>query len=1150
MNHAGLFDASPNPYLVLDRRLHIAGANRAYLASVKRDLADIVGRWAWDAFPADPETVRLSVASFERVIRTGEPDTMALLRFDVPRPTAEGGGLEERYWSITHSPVFAADGAVEFVLQHPIDVTELHHLQGEMERAGLASSSIAPAQSGLLSRTRSVSESNLALKDESDRLNEMFAQAPSFMALLRGPEHRVVLANPGYMRLVGQRPILGRTLAEALPEAVEQGFVALLDRVYRTGEPYLADGARFAVEDTPREPARETFADFVFQPLRDAAGVVTGIFIQGVEVTARTRAEARRAALVRLTDAIRDNSDPVDLAYAASAILGEAIGVSRVGYGTVDQDAETLTVGRDWTAPGVESLAGTLRLRDYGSLIDVLKRGELFAVDDATTDPRASDGSDALVARSARSSVTMPVMEGGRLVAAFFVAYAEARDWSAEDLALIREFAERTRTAVERLRADATLRVNETRNRQILDSAVDYAIIATDLDGRVTRWNEGACRILGWDEGEVLGKSIGRIFTPEDRAANRPGEEMREALAAGRGIDERWHLRKSGERFWANGEVMPLHDEPGGVVGFVKVLRDRTLERLRDERLALVARASAGLLEAPDPDAVLGPLLEEAAQLLGFDQAYVYAVVSDARPDEPLLSLTHSVGVNEEARAALACVPLSGPLCGIVAETGRPLILSHLLATTEPRLAPGRAAGLDAYAGYPVFADGRVVAVIAFAVRARPAFEAEELDVFATLARFLSAVRQRLDREAGLERRIEARTAELREREAQLRQAQKMEGIGQLTGGLAHDVNNMLQGIGGALEMLEKRIDGGRLADAPRLIKAGREGVDRAAALTHGLLAFARRGHLDAQPVVAAEVVRGMADLVRRTVGPAIEVRLRTGDGHWVVSLDRNGLESALLNLALNARDAMAEGGHLTFSTREMSFTPAELGGDAALVAPGDFVRVSIADTGTGMPLDVLDRAFEPFFTTKPIGQGTGLGLSQIYGFVRQSGGFLRMSSEVGRGTTVHLHFPRSLALAAEAAEPAGFGSSAPATAGRTVLLVEDEPAVRVLAADMLRERGYAVLEAKDGPSGLAALAGAARVDLLVTDVGLPGLNGRQLAEAVRVRRPALPVLFITGYAGTALDEALPPGMAVIAKPFALDAFVEKVTAMLVPASA
>jgi CheY-like chemotaxis protein len=293
-----------------------------------------------------------------------------------------------------------------------------------------------------------------------------------------------------------------------------------------------------------------------------------------------------------------------------------------------------------------------------------------------------------------------------------------------------------------------------------------------------------------------------------------------------------------------------------------------------------------------------------------------------------------------------------------------------------------------------------------------------------------------------------------------------------------------------------------------------------------------------------------LADLVHRTVGPAIEVRLELGaggseDGDWTVQLDRNSLESALLNLAINARDAMPDGGCLTFATRELGPVAADLEMGNAPAGPGEFVLVSVSDTGNGMPPDVVERAFEPFFTTKPIGQGTGLGLSQIYGFVQQSGGTVRITSEVGRGTTVNLYFPRAVAAAQAETVALQTGTRQDGTAGRTVLLVEDEPAVRATAAELLRECGYVVLEAADGPSGLAVLTAATRLDLLVTDVGLPGLNGRQLADAARVRRPTLPVLFITGYAGEALNDALPPGMAVIAKPFPLDLLATRVAAML-----
>ncbi|MBT2795281.1 PAS domain-containing protein [Paraburkholderia strydomiana] len=409
-----LFDASPNPYLVLDRRLHIAGANRAYLDSVKRKLRDIIGRWVWDAFPADEQTAGRFLASLEGVFRTKRPDTLSLVRFDVARPEMEGGGPIERYWSIVHSPVVDADGEVAFVLQHAIDVTNLQHLQAARlpENREDAPERI-PAQSGIFERARETCENSIAARDESDPLNEMFSQAPGFVAMLRGPEHRFELVNPSYMRLVGHRPVVGLTVSEALPEAAAQGYLDILDQVFASGEPYVARGARSSLQMEPDHAASDRFVDFVYQPLKDATGRVTGIFIQGIDVTD-------------------------------------------------------------------------------------LKAGE------------------------------------------------------------------------------AALRASEARNRQILDSATDHAIITSELDGRITRWNEGARQILGWNEEEMLGEGAERFFTPEDVAAGRVAIEMRTAIEEGRSKDERWHQRKSGERFWAAGEMTLLRDEAQSATGFVKMLHDRT----------------------------------------------------------------------------------------------------------------------------------------------------------------------------------------------------------------------------------------------------------------------------------------------------------------------------------------------------------------------------------------------------------------------------------------------------------------------------------------------------------------------------------------------------------------------------------------------
>ncbi|MGE7415738.1 ATP-binding protein [Methylobacterium tarhaniae] len=387
---------------------------------------------------------------------------------------------------------------------------------------------------------------------------------------------------------------------------------------------------------------------------------------------------------------------------------------------------------------------------------------------------------------------------------------------------------------------------------------------------------------------------------------------------------------------------------------------------------------------------------------------------------------------------------------------------------------------------------------------------------------------------------------EQRELEEAFRQSQKMEAVGQLTGGIAHDFNNLLTGIVGSLDLLSTRLAQGRTDVVERYINAALTSAHRAAALTHRLLAFARRQPLDPRPVDANALVASLEDLVRRTLGETVALETRLAADLWPTLCDANQLESAILNLAINARDAMPEGGRLTIESRnvELDAVFAAAHGD---VAPGAYIRLAVTDTGTGMPPEVVRRAFDPFFTTKPIGQGTGLGLSMIYGFARQSDGHAVISSEVGRGTTVALYLPRHDGPLAALESPApGPAEPAAAGSGETVLVVEDEPAVRSLIVDVLRDLGYRVLEAQDGPAGLAALRGAARVDLLVTDVGLPGLNGRQLADAAREHRPGLKVLFITGYAeNAAMAGFLAPGMQMITKPFPVDLLARRIRAMI-----
>jgi PAS domain S-box-containing protein len=593
----------------------------------------------------------------------------------------------------------------------------------------------------------------------------------------------------------------------------------------------------------------------------------TPLTISGVsgDITERRSAELRREALVTLTDRIRDIEDPAELAFAAAQVLGETLGVSRSGYGVIDPIAETIHIERDWNAPGIQSLAGTLHFRDYGSYIENLVRGETVVITDAFVDARTRNTAHALKAISAQSLVNMPLTERGGLVALLYLNHARARHWSREDLALVREVAERTRTAVDRLQVYAALRESEARLREANES---------------------------------------------------------------------------------------------------------------------------------------------------------------------------------------------------------------------------------------------------------------------------------------LETRIAERTAELTQASEALRQSQKMEAIGQLTGGIAHDFNNLLAAIGGSVEMVKRRLETGRLDGLDKFTTAALVSTQRAAALTHRLLAFSRLQSLDTQPNEVRRLISGMSELLHRSLGESIELETLFAADLWPALTDSNQLENAILNLAINARDAMPDGGRLTIEAHN-----AKLDAGFAIasedVRPGDYVVIAVSDTGSGMTPEVMAKAFDPFFTTKPIGQGTGLGLSMIYGFARQSAGHARIYSEVGRGTTVKLYLPR--AHAAALAPVADSSSVLQRGLGETVLVVEDEQNVRQLIVEVLKDLGYHHLEAAEARGAISILESDAKIDLLVTDVGLPYMNGRQLAEIARHRRPGLKVLFITGYAQNAAVRGgfLGQDMDMLTKPFAIDALASKLRAVL-----
>ena len=702
--------------------------------------------------------------------------------------------------------------------------------------------------------------------------------------------------------------------------------------------------------------------------------------------------------------------------------------------------------------------------------------------------------------------------------------------------------------------------------RQIVNSARDTAVISTDTGGRVTSWNTGAANLLFWTEEEMLGETLDRLFTPEDRARGQLAKEMADARTLGRGGgEEGWRLRKDGTRFWAAGEMAPILED-SALFGYIKILRDRTEQRkaeeiIREERATLEILKSRRLGScARDRSAARRP--DRDGCRYGIDTraefgAFFYNVLNEAGENYMLYTLS---GAPLEAFAKFPMprnTQVFAPTFG-----GEGIVRSDDI-TQDPRYghnAPrkGMPKGhlpVRSYLAVPVVSrSGEVIGGLFFGHARAGVFTehsergllglAAEAAVAIDNARLSKSIQKELAERiraqdalsqlnANLENEVAERTRQLQKNEEVLRQSQKMEAIGHLTGGVAHDFNNLLQIIIGNLETLQRNIpaDSGRLQ---RAVLQAINGARRAASLTQRLLAFSRRQPLDPKPLDVNMLVSGMSDLLQRTLGETVSLETVHGAGIWRIEADSNELEAAILNLAVNARDAMTpDGGRLTIETANAHIDEGYAYRHAE-VAPGQYVALSVTDTGAGMDTETLAQAFEPFFTTKPVGKGTGLGLSQVYGFVKQSGGHVKIYSELGQGTTVKIYLPRWVGETTEIETAKGVPVPE-GTREETILVIEDEEDVRAYTCDTLRELGYRVIEAADGPSALRLLEREDRVDLLFTDVVLPGgMTGAQVAARASARRPAIKILFTTGYARNAIihQGRLDKGVELITKPF------------------
>jgi PAS domain S-box-containing protein len=628
----------------------------------------------------------------------------------------------------------------------------------------------------------------------------------------------------------------------------------------------------------------------------------------------------------------------------------------------------------------------------------------------------------------------------------------------------------------------------------LIQSVVDYAIYMLGPEGHVVSWNTGAERIKGYAAKEIIGEHFSRFYTDEERVDGVPAKALRIAAETGRFTAEAWRVRKDGSRFWAMVVIDPIVED-GKLIGFAKITRDMTEQRAAQLAVLESERRFRHLVHGVTDYALY--MLSPEGQVINWN---VGAARIKGYLESEIIGQHFSRFYTPEDRDA---------------------------GVPERALGIARREGHFGAEGWRCRKDGSRfwASVVIDAIHD----DNGELIGFAQITRDLT---ERREAQMQLEQSRE-----------QLFQAQKMEAIGQLTGGLAHDFNNLLTGISGSLELLSSRLSQGRLGDMERYIATARGAASRAAALTHRLLAFARRQTLDAKPTNPNQLIASMQDLVQRTVGPGIAVETVLAVGLWPTLCDPNQLENALLNLCINARDAMPDGGRLTIETANTWLD--ERAARQRDMQPGQYVAICVTDTGVGMPSAVLARAFDPFYTTKPTGEGTGLGLSMIYGFAKQSNGQVRLYSEVGAGTTARIYLPRHQgdAVDDEGVQPE-LSQAARAEAGDTVLIVDDEPSVRMLVAEVLGELGYTAIEAADSVSGLKVLQSDVRIDLLITDVGLPGgMNGRQMTDAARQRRPKLKVLFITGYAENAAisNGHLEPGMHVLTKPFAMDKLASKI---------
>jgi PAS domain S-box-containing protein len=1046
-----IFDASPVGLAMFDTDLRFLKVNERLATINGYSVDEHIGRTVHELLAPD---VAAAIEAICDKVKKGE--AVEDVAIEGHHPNADGRGA----WLVSYRPLRGGGGSVERMLCTVVDVTA----RIEAERA---------------------------IAEREALLQAIGASSPDLI-YAKDTQGRILYANPATLRVVGQprEQLIGKTALEHSDDPSEGAAVFANDmHVISTGEVATFDEA-YTSPDGTRRIWQSTKG-----PLRDAGGAVIGLVGTTTDVTARRAAEARRAFLLDLADRLR--MDPRATLVTARA-LGEHFGVSRAGVTEANETGDVLAVVHEYVDGDIEPAIGEHRLHEFGDwLLRDLQAGKTVAIDDVTSDPRTAGQAERFLSIGARSVLSVPVLQGGRLAATVYLDHKETRRWRTEDVDLLQEVAARTFASVERERTEERLRQSEARIRAFMDTT-PALVWQNDAEGRNLFVNDYFLRFTGMSAQQLRDSGWQNFVHQDDREAYV--SDYLAAVGGRRAWSNRCRARRhDGAWRWLESSAQPLFDAAGRFIGHAGVTFDVTAQMETEQAL----RSSEARIKAVLDAAPIGLVFAEApsGRVTGGNQTIEQIFGHALLPAEDVEQYHHYVGFHPDGRRVESH---EYPLAKVMAGAQR--------AELEVRYqrGDGRMSWICFIASPIKDESGRTTGGVVAALDIDPQRRAEDglRELNATLGQ-----------------QVEAAVAEREAALRQLHEAQKMETIGQLTGGVAHDFNNLLFAILSNLDLVRKRTQDAR---AIKLLDGAVKGAERGAALTKRLLAFARRQELKAETVDVAQLFEGMQDLLARSLGPGVEIAADLPATLPAVSIDANQLELAILNLAVNARDAMPLGGRLTIDASPIDVSPNE---DMRGLMPGAYLRLRVGDTGQGMDPDTLRRATEPFFTTKGVGKGTGLGLSMVQGLAVQSGGAISIESAPGKGTTISLFLPQ--ASASEQAPPVAavsLGEAAASQMGLTILVVDDDALVGMGTAAMLEDLGHVVLEASSGRAALETLKDNPEIDLIITDHAMPGMTGADLAKAVRAERPALPIILATGYAE--LPNGEDPGLPRLAKPF------------------